>query len=159
MAPNFTERSIDGEQVSLSQFVGERHVVLVFNRGFACPFCRRHMASLRRDYPAFADRGAEIVVIGPEKREIFRRYWRRERFPFVGVPDPAHTFADLYGQRAESSHLGRLPSLVLVDRSGWVRYQYHGRSMRDFPSNRSLLFLLDQLNGEEERPIWKFDSQ
>ncbi len=34
-APDFTLPSVNGEQVSLSQFRGSQHVVLVFLRGFA----------------------------------------------------------------------------------------------------------------------------
>ena len=33
-APDFTLRNVRGEPISLSDFRGERHVVLVFNRGF-----------------------------------------------------------------------------------------------------------------------------
>ena len=34
MAPDFTASDADGKTVSLSDFRGKRHVVLVFNRGF-----------------------------------------------------------------------------------------------------------------------------
>ncbi len=33
-APDFTLTDTEGRSVSLSQFQGDRHVVLVFNRGF-----------------------------------------------------------------------------------------------------------------------------
>jgi peroxiredoxin len=34
-APNFTLRNFQGKPVELSNFCGTKHVVLVFNRGFA----------------------------------------------------------------------------------------------------------------------------
>ncbi|MBN1565530.1 MAG: redoxin domain-containing protein [Anaerolineae bacterium] len=34
-APDFTITDKDGQQVSLADYRGEKHVVLVFNRGFA----------------------------------------------------------------------------------------------------------------------------
>lgn len=34
LAPDFTLEDVNGEPVSLSDFRGKRHVVLVFNRGF-----------------------------------------------------------------------------------------------------------------------------
>ena len=34
-APDFTLTDTNGQSVTLSAFQGERHVVLVFNRGFA----------------------------------------------------------------------------------------------------------------------------
>lgn len=33
-APDFTLRDFNGQEVKLSQFAGEKNVVLVFNRGF-----------------------------------------------------------------------------------------------------------------------------
>ncbi|HSQ27928.1 MAG TPA: redoxin domain-containing protein [Anaerolineales bacterium] len=33
-APDFTLQDFNGQEVKLSQFAGERNVVLVFNRGF-----------------------------------------------------------------------------------------------------------------------------
>jgi peroxiredoxin len=33
-APNFTLQNFQGEKVSLADFLGKSHVLLVFNRGF-----------------------------------------------------------------------------------------------------------------------------
>jgi peroxiredoxin len=33
-APDFTLTDYNGQEISLSQFRGEKHVLLVFNRGF-----------------------------------------------------------------------------------------------------------------------------
>jgi peroxiredoxin len=33
-APNFTLSDVNGRNVSLADFQGEKHVILVFNRGF-----------------------------------------------------------------------------------------------------------------------------
>jgi peroxiredoxin len=107
------------------------------------------MAQLRRDYAEFVRRDAEVVVTGPEDARSFAAYWTRmsRELPFVGVPDPEHRVADLYGQETHLVRLGRLPALVLVDKAGLVRYVHHGRSMSDIPSNADILARLDELNG------------
>lgn len=111
------------------------------------------MAQLRQRYNDYAQRGAEIIVIGPEDREIFARHWRRERFPFVAVPDPEHEVANLYDQEVNLLKLGRMPTVIVVDRQGRVRYQHRGNSMKDIPPDDEILALLDRLNHEEKSAV------
>lgn len=104
------------------------------------------MAQLRQDYDRFRQRGAEIVVVGPEDADAFHAYWQQEDLPYIGLADPEHRVLKAYGQRVKLLKLGRLPSLVVVDRSGQVYFQHHGNSMRDIPSNERILSLIDELN-------------
>ncbi len=104
------------------------------------------MAQLRQDYQEFARRNAEVVVVGPEAAPAFVSQWQREQYPFVGLPDPKHDVADLYGQQVKLLKLGRMPALVVVDSFGHVRYRHYGSSMSDIPPNAEILAVLDELN-------------
>ena len=108
------------------------------------------MAQLRRDYQEFARRGAEIIVVGPESREVFKQVWDHEGFPFVGLADPDHRVARLYGQQVRWIKLGRMPALVVVDKRGRIYCQHHGKSMGDIPPNDRVLTQLDELNQAEK---------
>ena len=108
------------------------------------------MTQLRQDYQKFVASDAEIIIIGPENQKSFARYWHREKLPFVGVPDPNHRIADLYGQQVKLLKLGRLPALIVVDKQGTIRYRHYGDSMRDIPENSEILSVLGELNGESE---------
>lgn len=110
------------------------------------------MAQLRQQYEHFVDQNAEVIVVGPEDTDTFARHWQRQAYPFVGLPDPRHQVANLYGQEVNLLKLGRLPTLVVVDRHGRVRYQHHGHSMRDIPDNEEMLDLLRKLNEEANPP-------
>jgi len=103
------------------------------------------MAQLRRDYEKFVERGAEIMVVGPENADKFASYWARQVLPFVGLPDPKHRVLKLFGQKVKIFKLGRMPAQVLVDKSGTARYVHYGHSMSDIPENQELLTLLDGL--------------
>ncbi len=103
------------------------------------------MAQLRQDYEQFVQRGAEILVVGPEGPEAFARYWEAERLPFVGLPDPEHVVLKRYGQEVNLFKLGRMPAQAIVDREGVVRWIHYGHSMSDIPSNEELLALLEGL--------------
>jgi len=106
------------------------------------------MAQLRQDFAKFAERDAEIIVVGPEKAKAFRDYWQKEQLNFVGLPDPKHTVLKRYGQEVKLFKLGRMPAQVIVDKQGQARYVHYGHSMSDIPANDELLTILDQLNQE-----------
>ena len=106
------------------------------------------MAQLRHDYSEFVARDAEILVVGPDKPDELSRYWQERRLPFVGLPDPEHEVAELYGQEVNLLKLGRMPAQMVIDKSGQIRYAHYGHSMMDIPPNDDILSLLDQLNRE-----------
>ena len=68
------------------------------------------MAQLRQDYPKFVAANAEVVAIGPEAAGPFARWWHEHDMPFVGIPDPQHVIAGLYGQRLKLLKGGRMPA-------------------------------------------------
>jgi peroxiredoxin Q/BCP len=103
------------------------------------------MAQLRQDYQQFVERGAEVVVVGPDDEKAFERYWQEERLPFVGLPDPRHTVLKLYGQKVNLFKYGRMPAQVLIDREGQARFVHYGHSMSDIPKNGRILELLEGL--------------
>jgi peroxiredoxin len=103
------------------------------------------MAQLRQDHAAFAERDAEVVVVGPDGKEDFAAYWRENDLPFIGIPDPRHSVLKLYGQKVNLFKLGRMPAQVLVDKGGMARFVHYGHAMSDIPDNRRLLEILDEL--------------
>jgi len=106
------------------------------------------MAQLRQDYEQFTHRQAEVIAIAPDSEKSLAEYWHSQQIPFIGIADPKHVIADLYGQRVNPLKLGRMPALVVIDREGRVRYRHYGESMSDIPSNESVLSTLDSLNRE-----------
>lgn len=90
-------------------------------------------------------RGAEILAIGPNDVESFKRYWVNEKIPFIGLPDPDHSVSKMYRQEVNLFKLGRMPLNCIIDAKGYVRFAHYGSSMRDIPSNEELLHVIDQL--------------
>jgi peroxiredoxin Q/BCP len=103
------------------------------------------MAQLRRDYEKFVEQDAEVVVVGPDDANDFKKYWSQKGLPFIGLPDPEHRVLKLYGQEVNLFKLGRMPAQVIIDRQGVVRYAYYGNSMQDISSNEELLDLLKKM--------------
>ena len=108
------------------------------------------MAQLRQDYLKFVAQETEILIVGPEGQAAFAHYWEKEDLPFVGLPDPDHRVANLYGQQVKLLKLGRLPALLIVDKKGQILYRHYGDSMRDIPPNEQILARLAELNQIQE---------
>ena len=91
------------------------------------------MAQLRQDSDRLAKLDIEILVVGPENSDSFRKYWKKESLPFKGLPDPDHSIMKLYGQEVKIFKLGRMPAQMLIDKSGILKFVYYGNSMSDIP--------------------------
>jgi peroxiredoxin len=106
------------------------------------------MAQLRQDHQQFVDRNTEIIAIGPEGAEDFKKWWDENQMPFTGIADPKHFIADNYGQQVKLFKLGRMPATILIDKSGQIRYTHFGESMADIPKTKEMTSLIDNLNTE-----------
>ena len=106
------------------------------------------MAQLRQDYDKFSIRNTAILVVGPEDQAAFQEYWSRNDLPFIGLPDPEHRVATLYGQQVKLLKAGRMPAMMLIDQGGEIRWQHYANSMADIPRNPAVLAMLDHLNDE-----------
>jgi len=106
------------------------------------------MAQLRREYQRFAELETEIIAVGPEGADTFRKYWKKEGLPFIGLPDPEHSVLNLYGQEVRLLKLGRMPAQMLIDMSTMLRYIHYARSMADIASNEEIIGLIQQMKNE-----------
>lgn len=91
------------------------------------------MVQLRNEADALAALQAEVVVIGPDSADSFRRFWLAYRMPFTGVPDPSGAILESLGQESHWWQLGRMPSALIVDKRGNVRWVHRGNTMWDLP--------------------------
>jgi peroxiredoxin len=100
---------------------------------------------LRQDHALFEQRGAVVLVIGPDGPNAFRKYWEENELPFPGLADLRSRVADQYYQEVNLFKLGRMPALFIIDPQGQVRYAHYGDSMKDIPPNEEVLSILDSL--------------
>ncbi|MBW2524008.1 MAG: redoxin domain-containing protein [Deltaproteobacteria bacterium] len=97
---------------------------------------------MRREYPGYTERGAEVLNLGPDDADAYRRYWSKHQMPFPGLADPDHRVAKLYQQPVRLLRLGRMPMQLVVDRDGIIRFRHEGGSMRDIASNAEIFHVL-----------------
>lgn len=154
MAPDFSASDTEDSKIQLSDYIGKKNVMLVFNRGFTWPYCRKHMAQLRQDYQQFVSRNTEIIAIGPEGAKEFTQWWHEHQMPFTGIADSEHIIAKMYGQQVKLIKLGRMPASLLIDKMGQIRYTHFGESMADIPESQQILSLIDDMNKEDLGKRW-----
>jgi len=103
---------------------------------------------LRQDYDQFQERETEIIALGPDGPNAFRRFWQQEEMPFIGLADIRSVTADRYYQEVNLFKLGRMPAVFIIDKQGYIRYAHYGNSMSDIPANSEVLRVIDELRGE-----------
>jgi peroxiredoxin len=103
------------------------------------------MAQLRQDNAEFVKRGVEVLIIGPDGPNAFKRYWSEENMPFIGLADIKSKVADTFHQEVNWLKLGRMPAMVIVDKEGLIQYSHYGSAMSDIPENGLILGVIDQL--------------
>ena len=101
---------------------------------------------MRDAFDEFTSRGAQIIVVGPDNKAAFQRYWTGEELPYIGLPDPDHIVSRMYRQEVNLFKLGRMPLNCIVDINGRIRFVHYSSSMRDIPDNETFLNVIDQLN-------------
>lgn len=121
---------------------GPRPHVLVFYRGYWCPWCNGQLAALGRrfdDVRAIADTAVFGISVDPSERG---RALRDElMLPFALLSDPAGAVVRRYGVWSDDERHS-LPATVVFDATGTVRYVHVGIDFTDRPDEAELLAAL-----------------
>jgi peroxiredoxin len=125
-------------------------VMLVFYWGDWSPYCNGQLASIAREFEEFQSRGAQIAGISVDPPSNNARMVGKLLLPFPLLSDPEGELARLFGLWNEEEGVA-VPSVVVIDQSGEVRYVYSGTDVADRPRNEEVLATLDGLDRGIER--------
>jgi thioredoxin-dependent peroxiredoxin len=119
-APDFTLKDGEGRTWKLSDQRG-RVVVLLFYPGDETPVCTRQLCSVRDNWEAYRETGAEVVGVSTDSEESHKRFAEKRELPLRLLSDPKAEVSKLYG--ASSWLPGRSArAVVVIDAGGIVRY-------------------------------------
>jgi len=123
-APDFTLPSQAGEQVRLSDRLGERVVVLYFYPKDETPGCTKEACAFRDSYEVFGEAGAEVIGVSSDSVDKHAAFAGHHSLPFTLLSDEGGQVRKSYGV---PSTLGVLPGRVtyVIDRSGTVRHIFN----------------------------------
>ena len=118
LAPDFTLADAAGRQVSLGDLKGQ--VVMINFWASWCAPCRQEMPLLEQIHQKYQPLGFTLLAVNVEENSADGQAFLKERpVSFPVLYDPANGISKLYDVVA-------MPSTVLIDRKGNVRYLHHG---------------------------------
>jgi thioredoxin-dependent peroxiredoxin len=127
-APDFELPNQDGEPVSLDTYRG-KWVVLYFYPRADTPGCTTQACSIRDRGADYADVGAVVLGVSPDKPAALRKFADKYGLPFTLLGDADHSVAESYGTWVEKKNYGKTymgiqRSTFLIDPDGVVRHVF-----------------------------------
>jgi peroxiredoxin Q/BCP len=122
-APNFTLPSQMGDEVTLSEYIGKKNIVLYFYPKDETRGCTREACEFRDRYDVFTNLGAEVIGVSAQSVESHRSFATHHGLPFLLLSDEKNEVRKLYGV---SATMGIIPGRVtfIIDKKGIVRHTF-----------------------------------
>ena len=121
-APDFTLPAVGGTNVRLSEYRGQAVIISFWSS--RCSVCARQLALLDRLYSTYRSSGLIVLAVSVDDEPLqAEQYAHAHPAGFALLLDTAKAVSRAYA-------IDRLPSTVLIDRSGIVRY-WHGDERAD----------------------------
>jgi peroxiredoxin len=134
-----------GQPTTLEQARNGRAAVVVFYRGAWCPYCNITLRIYQEQLvPALAERGVALIAISPQKPDGSLTMRETNALTFTVLSDPGNQIAgrlgiltaptdavqqiqigfgiDVAGGNADGTNTLPMPTVVLVDTSGVIRW-------------------------------------
>ena len=117
-APAFTLTALSGDQQALSQYKGQ--VVMVNFWATWCGPCRQEMPVLDQMYKKYKPAGFTLIGVSIDKEApAVKELLARKPVSYPVLLDPANQVSKAY-------HVAEMPSSVIIDRRGQIRYIHRG---------------------------------
>lgn len=148
-APDFTLLDKNGEQVSLSQFLGKK-VVLYFYPRDNTPGCTKQACAFAQNFDAFQER--DVVVIGISKDSVAShvKFAEKHQLPFILLSDPELEAIQAYDVWKEKKLYGKVSMGVVrttyvIDEQGMIE-----KVMPKVKPDTNAAEIMAYLNGETQ---------
>jgi peroxiredoxin len=117
-APSFTLTTLSGQADGLSQYKGQ--VVMVNFWATWCGPCQQEMPLLDQMYKKYKPAGFTLIGVNVDKESpAVKELLARKPVSFPVLLDPANQVSKAY-------HVDEMPSSVIIDRKGQIRYIHRG---------------------------------
>ena len=123
-APEFPLSDKDGNQVSLSDFLGKK-VVLYFYPRDNTPGCTRQACAFAAAFEEFKNLNAAVIGVSKDSAASHQKFAEKHGLPFLLLADPELSVIQAYGVWQEKKMYGKtgmgvVRSTYVIDEAGMV---------------------------------------
>ena len=123
LAPAFKLKDQNGDDISLKDFRGEKHVVLYFYPKAMTPGCTVQACGLRDSLQSLEQSEAVALGVSPDPVARLKKFEEKEGLNFTLLSDEDHALADKYGVWGLKKFMGRefmgiIRTTFIIDKQG-----------------------------------------
>ena len=128
-APDFSLQSDKNENISLSQFLGKKDVILYFYPKDNTSGCTKEACSFRDNIQEFNNKDAVILGVSPDSVKSHQSFIQKQNLKFTLLSDSEHQVAEAYGAQGEKSMYGRkymgiLRTTFIIGKDGVIKHVF-----------------------------------
>ena len=162
-APDFRAKDQNGNEIELKELRKKGPVVIIFYRGYWCPYCSHELQKLQDSLQLIKEKGAQVVAITPEKHDGIVKTIEKTKADFPIVSDDDMKIMKSYdvayqvddktiarykmanidlvdnnGQKSGSVYLP-VPAVYIVGKDGEIKYRFFDPDYKNQAPVRDIL--------------------
>ncbi|HEX9204191.1 MAG TPA: redoxin domain-containing protein [Vicinamibacteria bacterium] len=142
-APDFSLKSTSGETVSLSQFKGQKNVLLAFFPLAFTGVCTKENCAFTEDYAKFEGKDTVVLPISVDATPSQNEFRSKHKMTHNILSDFKREAGRAYGVLDEEKFFTKR-AYFLVDKQGVVRWKHVEPELGMSRTNQELLAAIDQ---------------
>jgi len=142
-APDFSLKSTSGETVSLSQFKGQKNVLLAFFPLAFTGVCTKENCAFTEDYSKFEGKDTVVLPLSVDATPSLNEFRAKHKMTHHILSDFKREAGRAYGVLDEEKFFTKR-AYFLVDKQGVVRWKHVEPELGMSRTNQELLAAIDQ---------------
>jgi len=167
-APDFKGKDQSGKDVVLKDLRKKGPVVIIFYRGYWCPYCNKELQKLEDSLQLIKEKGAQLIAITPEKQEGITKTIEKTKASYPIITDDELKIMKAYdvayqvdtktidrykmasidlaannGQKPDAVYLP-VPAVYIIGKDGEIKYRFFEE---DYKKQASVKDILNNLVG------------
>ena len=153
-APDFKAKDQNGNEIVLRDVRKKGPVVLLFYRGYWCPYCSKELQKLEDSLSLIKEKGAQIIAVTPEKQEGISKTLEKTKASYSIITDEEMKIMKAYdvayqvdaktvsrykmanidlaannGQKPDAIYLP-ITAVYIISKDGEIKYRFFDQDYR-----------------------------